>query len=269
MTKKEQVAFPGRPFDLVGDIHFPDNFDSSKKYAAIVVSHPGSSNLDQTSGLYSEKLAEKGFIAFTFDAGYQGGSGGEPRFLEAPYARTEDISYAIDYLVTLDYVDENRIGAAGVCAGGGYTLNAAKTEHRIKAVAGIAAANIGSTYREAQGTEDDVIATLEQVANQRTAKARGAEEMIVPWIPSCREDAEAAGITEIDYYRTDRGYSSHSDNNLLFTSLQLVLGFDANALIEKLLTQPLQLIVGDIPGAFSSYRNGFEVYNRAASKEKD
>ncbi|WP_414841060.1 hypothetical protein [Enterococcus saccharolyticus] len=119
-----------------------------------------------------------------------------------------------------------------------------------------------------------MIATLEQVANQRTAKARDAEEMIVPWIPSCREDVEAARITEIDYleaidyYCTDRGYSSHSDNNLLFTSLQLVLGFDANALIQKLLTQPLQLIVGDIPGAFSSYRNGIEVYNRAASKEK-
>ncbi|WP_243430367.1 hypothetical protein DOK78_000043 [Enterococcus sp. DIV2402] len=249
MTKKETVTFKGRHFNIVGDLFFPENFDSSNKYPAIVVTHPTSSVGEQTSGLYAEKLAEKGFVTITFDASYQGRNEGEPRNTEDPAVRTEDISRAIDYLVTLDYVDENRIGAAGICAGGGYTIHAAKTERRIKAVAGIAPANVGATFRGAFGSEANLLGMLEQIAQQRTAEARGVEVQEVNWIPNSPEELKAAGMTDIDfveavdYYRTDRGYCPFSSNLVPFTNYAAILGFDANILLEIKLVDLLHIVM--------------------------
>lgn len=117
----------GQGITMAAVINFPENFDRSLKYPAIVVTHPGGGVKEQTAGLYAKRLAEAGFITIAYDASYQGESTGEPRQLENPYIRTEDISAVIDYLTTLPYIDSERIGAMGICAGGGYTANAAST----------------------------------------------------------------------------------------------------------------------------------------------
>jgi fermentation-respiration switch protein FrsA (DUF1100 family) len=124
-------------------INFPAGFDEKKSYPAIVVSHPGGGVKEQTAGTYAKKFAEQGFVTIAYDASYQGESGGEPRQLENPYIRTEDVSAVIDYLTTLPYVDKNRIGAMGICAGAGYTANAAIQDRRIKAIGTVSAVNIG------------------------------------------------------------------------------------------------------------------------------
>ena len=103
---------------------------------------------EQASGLYAQKLSEQGFITLAFDASHQGESGGEPRFLEAPVERVEDIKSAVDYLTTLPFVDAERIGAFGICAGSGYTIQAATTDHRIKAVVGTSGTDAGAAIRE-------------------------------------------------------------------------------------------------------------------------
>lgn len=181
----------------------------------------------------------------------------------------------MDYLTTLDFVDENRIGVLGVCAGGGYAVNAAMTERRIKAVGTVVGANIGRLYREGDGSPDAAIQALEAVAKQSTAEARGAEPLITNWIPNSCEEREKAGITDIDiveaveYYTTPRGQCSNSPNKLKFTSVGSVVGFDAFHLAKQLLTQPLQIIVGSVQGGFGSYKDGHELYNRAASEKKD
>jgi fermentation-respiration switch protein FrsA (DUF1100 family) len=89
----------------------------------------------------------EGFVTIAYDASYQGESGGLPRQTENPSVRTEDVSAVLDYLTTLPYVDRDRIGAMGICAGAGYTANAAINDPRIKAVGTVSAVNIGQMFR--------------------------------------------------------------------------------------------------------------------------
>ncbi|KFZ77033.1 alpha/beta hydrolase [Amycolatopsis sp. MJM2582] len=272
----ESVTFKNRTWDVAADVRFPEGFDPAKKYPAIICAHPISSCKEQTSGsIYAERLTELGYVTLAFDASHQGASGGEPRYLEDPATRVEDFRCAIDYLVTQDYVDEDRIGLVGICGGGGYAANATMTDHRIKALGTVVAANYGRLLREGDMSANAAVATLEAIGKQRTAEARGAEPHITTYIPTSVEEREKAGITDIDivnaveYYTTPRGQSAGSPNKLRFSGLEAAVGFDAFHLAEVLLTQPLQVIVGDVPGGFGSYRDGFELFDRARSEKKD
>lgn len=110
MNNKVSFTNSNNPtISLSAVIYFPPKFDETRQYPAIVVSHPGGGVKEQTAGTYAEKLAEKGFVTIAYDASYQGESGGEPRQLENPYIRTEDVSAVIDYLTTLSYVDNSRL----------------------------------------------------------------------------------------------------------------------------------------------------------------
>jgi uncharacterized protein len=270
------VTFKNRSWNVAADLRFPKDFDEKKTYPAIVCAHPISSCKEQTSGaIYGEQLAEQGFITLAFDASTQGASGGEPRFSEDPAMRVEDFRCAVDYLVTLPYVDENRIGVLGICGGGGYAVNAAMTERRFKAVGTVVAANYGRIMREGDMSPDAALKTLDAIARQRTAEARGAEPMLTTYIPNSQQEREQAGLTNVDiveavdYYKTPRGQQPGSPNQLRFSSLAPAVGWDAFFLAEHLLTQPLHIVIGGgEPGAFGSYRDGFDLFNRARSSQK-
>ena len=136
-------------------------------------------------------------------------------------------------------------------------------------MATVSGVNIGRAFREANFLE-----TLEAVSSQRTAEANGAASIITNWTPNSSEEAKKAGINEldmleaIDYYRTSRGEFPTSNNKLHFASMPNLIMFDALHLADFLLTQPLLVIVGDKVGAFGSYRDGFDLYKKAASKNK-
>lgn len=256
--------------DIAANVHLPEDLDESRKYPALVCVHPGSSVKEQTAGLYAAKMAARGYIAIVFDASHQGESGGEPRDVEVPATRVEDIRCAVDFLTTLGYVDEDRIGILGICAGGGYAVNAAMTEHRIKAVGTVVGINIGRAYRAA----GEAIQTLEAVGAQRTLEARGQEPLITNWVANSPEERDAAGITgldtseAVDYYRTPRGYQETASNQLRFRSVGSLLAFDAFHLVDELLTQPLQIIVGNKIGEFGSFDEGHRLFDKATC-EKD
>ena len=275
MSQTQSVTFKNRTWDVAATLRLPEGFDPSQKYPAILCAHPISSCKEQTSGaIYGEALTKEGFITLAFDASTQGASGGEPRFLEDPATRVEDFRCAIDYLVTLPYVDEERIGVLGVCGGGGYAVSAAMTDRRFKAVGTVVAANYGRLMREGDMSPDAAIKTLDAIAQQRTAEARGAEPLIVGYIPGSEAERAQAGLDNIDiveavdYYTTPRGQQPGSPNKLRLTSTGAAVGWDAFHFAEVLLTQPLHIVIGSIPGGFGSYRDGLELYGRARSSQK-
>ena len=95
------------------------------------MAHPNGGVKEQVAGLYAQKLAEQGYVAIAFDAAYQGGSGGEPRYVDKPANRIEDIRGAADFISQFKGVDTNRIGLLGICGGGGYSIKAAETDKRF------------------------------------------------------------------------------------------------------------------------------------------
>ncbi len=260
---KTSITFKNGLLHMAGDLYLPTDFDEAKKYAAVVTVHPGGGVKEQTAGLYAQRLAEQGYVALAFDASYQGESGGEPRLLEDPFARVEDVRSAVDYLTTLPFVDAEKIGALGICAGGGYAVAAAQTERRIKAVATVSAVDIGAMFRG----EDSAAAlqTLEAVGKQRTAEATGTEAMFLHWAPnSLEERAQATSVLmqeAYDYYRTPRAQHPNSTNRFLFSSLDKLMAFSATTNIGTFLTQPLLLIAGSEAGTRSYSEQFFALSN--------
>ncbi|MFS0907111.1 alpha/beta hydrolase [Priestia aryabhattai] len=244
---KKSVTFKNGHLNMAGNLYLPEGYDESKKYSGIVVVHPGGGVKEQTAGVYAQNLSDNGFVALAFDASCQGESEGEPRLLEDPYARVEDVRCAVDYLTTLPYVDQEKIGALGICAGGGYVVAAAPTERRIKAVATVSAVDIGAMFRGEASVETQ-LQTLEAVAKQRTAEVNGAEAHFLTYAPDTLEEMDENTPVLMreayDYYRTPRAQHPNSPNRFLFTSVDKLMAFSATTQISDYLTQPMLMIAG-------------------------
>ena len=259
----------GQGITLAAVINFPEGFDESKTYPAVVVSHPGGGVKEQTAGLYARKLAEHGFITIAYDASYQGASTGMPRQLENPYVRTEDVSAVIDYLTTLPYVDHSRIGAMGICAGAGYTANAAINDRRIKAVGMVSAVNIGQMFRngwENNVKDADATPYIQAGSDARTSDASGAEIATIPLAPLKEEDAPNEELREAwEYYHTPRAEHPNAPGFATARSLTQIITYDAYNKAEAFFTQPLLAIAGSQAG---SKWMSEDLIHRAASTDK-
>ncbi len=254
---------------LAANIHLPAQFDESQQYAAVVVSHPGGGVKEQTAGLYASHLANAGFIAIAYDASYQGASSGTPRQLENPHVRTEDISAVIDYLTTLPYVDANRIGAMGICAGGGYTANAAINDRRIQSIATVSAVNIGQMFRNGWDNnvkDADALPYIDFGSQARSTDAASNELGILPLAPMREEDAPNEELRQAwEYYHTDRCQHPNAPGFMTARSLTQLITYNAYYLAEAFLTQPVLCIVGDEAGSKWMSDN---LIARAASTDK-
>jgi fermentation-respiration switch protein FrsA (DUF1100 family) len=248
MSEVTAVQFNNGAIKMAGNLFFPKDFDEASTYPAIVAVHPGGGVKEQTAGLYAQKLAQFGFVTLAFDASYQGASGGEPHFLDDPMRRAGDVFSAVDYLTTLTFVDANRIGALGICAGSGAAVKAASTERRIKAIATVSAVDVGAATRkgwDGTGDESDLISSLEAVAQQRTAEAAGAEPVYWPYVPAVGDTSGPNDLQEAaEYYLTPRGQHPNAQNKFLMTSLSYMVSFTGFDLVEKYLTQPLLVVAG-------------------------
>lgn len=234
---------------IAANVYTPAGYDKTKKYPAIVVAHPNGGVKEQVAGLYAEFLAKQGYIVIVPDAAYQGASGGTPRNVDTPSSRTADLHAAADFISTYAGVDANRIGILGICGGGGYTLNAAKTDKRFKAVATLSMFNTGLVRRN--GFKNSQVATIQQrlkeASEAREEEARGGEVRYVGNMPKMSKEEVAKMPFEL--YREGYEYylETHAHPNSTFrytqSSLLDLMRFDATDQIE-LINQPLLMLAG-------------------------
>ena len=212
----EKVTFRNRyGITLAADMYIPKNAEG--KLAAIAVSGPFGAVKEQSSGLYAQTLAERGFLTIAFDPSYTGESGGQPRYVASPDINTEDFSAAVDFLSTRDDVDPERIGILGICGWGGMALNAAAMDTRIKAT--VTSTMYDMSRVNANGYFDAMDADQRyelrrQLNAQRTIDAKkGTYELAGGVVDPLPDDAPQFVKDYYAYYKTPRGYHKRSLNS--------------------------------------------------------
>ncbi len=217
-VEHRKVSFKNRyGITLVGDLYLPKN-RGDHKLAAIAVGGPFGAVKEQSSGLYAQALAERGFVTLAFDPSYTGESGGEPRNIASPDINTEDFSAAVDFLGLQHEIDRNRIGILGICGWGGMALNAVAVDTRIKAVATSVMYDMSRLM--AKGLFDSMTAeqrhvTLDKISYQRWADAEnGKPAPMDSGLPDkLPTDANPILKEFHGYYKVPRGFHARSVNS--------------------------------------------------------
>ena len=214
----QKVEFKNRfGITLVGDLYTPKTMKNNDKLSAIAISGPFGAVKEQSSGLYAQTLAERGFITLAFDPSYTGESSGTPRNVASPDINTEDFSAAVDYLSNNKNVDADKIGILGICGFGGFAINAAAIDTRIKATTAVTMYDM--TRVSAKGYNDSVDENtryeMKQTLNkQRTEDFKNGNYKGADGLPEKLTGNEPLFVQQyFDYYKTKRGFHARSINS--------------------------------------------------------
>lgn len=260
-VEHSKITFHNRyGITLAADLYKPKNA-AQGPLAAIAVSGPYGAVKEQVSGRYAQTLAERGFLTIAFDPSFYGESGGMPRSLTSPEISTEDFSAAVDYLTTRDDVDPERIGILGICGWGGFALNAAANDPRIKATATSTMYDMSRVnangYFDAMSV-DDRYKLRKQLNAQRTEDYRnGSYELNGGVVDPVPEDAPLFVRQYHDYYKTARGYHRRSPNSNKGISKTSSLAF---------INMPILSYIGEIRSAVLMI-HGAEAHSRYFSED--
>ncbi|MCU5774837.1 alpha/beta hydrolase [Erwiniaceae bacterium BAC15a-03b] len=242
------VKYDLHGIQIAANVYTPANYDPAKKYPAVVVAHPNGGVKEQVAGLYAQRLAEHGYITITADAAYQGASGGMPRSVDKPANRIEDIHGMADYISQYPGVDAARMGLLGICGGGGYSIKAAQTDKRFKALATLSMFNSGQVRRN--GYQDSQLATIQDRLKVATdARSKEATTGEVTYSGDASLTAAQIAKLPFDLYRQGYEYywKTHAHPNSTFryttSSLLDLMRFDAQSNMD-LINQPLLMMAG-------------------------
>jgi fermentation-respiration switch protein FrsA (DUF1100 family) len=250
---RQKVSFKNRyGITLSGDLYLPKNAGNTK-LAALAISGPFGAVKQQSSGLYANIMAERGFTVIAFDPSYTGESSGEPRNVASPEINTEDFSAAVDFLGLQKMVDRNKIGIIGICGFGGFALNATAIDKRVKAVAVTSLYDM--TRVMSKGYNDSVTLeqrtkTLENLGEQRWKDAENGKPADGPRnLPETLKGDEPQFIKEyFDYYRTPRGFHANSVNSngaWLVTNPISFMNMPILSYVKEISPRPMLLIAGE------------------------
>jgi len=248
----EKVSFKNRyGITLSGDLYLPKN-RGNEPLAALAISGPFGAVKEQSSGLYANEMAKRGFAVIAFDPSYTGESGAEPRNLASPEINTEDFSAAVDFLGLQKFIDRNRIGIIGICGFGGMALNAVAVDKRVKAVATTSMYDMtrvmSKGYNDAT-TLEQRSSILEQLSNQRWEDARNGKPADGPRnLPEKLKGDEPQFVVDyFNYYRTPRGFHPRSVNSngaWLVTNPLSFMNMPLLSYIKEVAPRPVLLIAG-------------------------
>lgn len=270
---REKVTFKNRyGISLTGDLYLPKN-RGSKPIAALAISGPFGAVKEQSSGLYAQNMAERGFAVLAFDPSYTGESGGEPRNVASPDINTEDFSAAIDFLGLQSSVDQNRIGIIGICGYAGMGVSAAAVDKRIKAIATTSMYDMSRVM--AKGYYDKLTVEqrtqmLEKMGQQRWEDAKSGMPASGPRnLPEKLEGNEPKFVVDyFNYYRTPRGFhpnSANSNGAWTATNALSFMNFPLLTYIKEISPRPVLFIAGE--NAHSRYFS--EDAYKAAAEPKE
>jgi fermentation-respiration switch protein FrsA (DUF1100 family) len=247
----QKVTFKNRyGITLAGDLYLPKGH-AGRRLAALAVGGPFGAVKEQSSGLYAQTMAERGFVTLAFDPSYTGESGGEPRNVASPDINTEDFSAAVDYLGLHSSVDRERIGIVGICGWGGMALNAVAVDKRVKAV--VASTMYDMTRVMSKGYNDSVTLeqrtqTLEQLSRQRWQDAEKGTPAYGP-VSNELKGGEAQFLVDYAaYYKTPRGFHPRAINSNASWTVTTPLSFMNMPLltyIKEIAPRPVLLIHGE------------------------
>jgi len=271
---RKEVTFKNRyGITLSGDLYFPKNADENKKMSALAISGPFGAVKEQSSGLYANQMAERGFVAIAFDPSYTGESGGEPRNIASSDINTEDFSAAVDFLGLQKNVDRNKIGIIGICGFGGFALNATAVDKRVKAIATTSMYDIPRVSSKGyydKVTSEERTKILEQMGQQRWKDAETGTTA-----PGPRANAEKLTGDEpqfvkdyFDYYRTPRGFHERSINSngaWAATNGFSLMNMPILTYIKEISPRPVLIITGE--NAHSRYFSE-DAYKMAADPKE-
>lgn len=265
------VTYKLNGIDISANVYTPANYDASKKYPAVVVAHPNGGVKEQAAGLFAQRLAESGYITIAADAAYQGASGGEPRHTDKPALRIEDIRGMADFITQYPGVDANRLGVLGICGGGGYTLKAAQSDKRFKAVATLSMFNSGQVRRN--GFQNSQLNTIQERLKQASdARAQEAAGGKITYAGVASITDEEIAKTPTDLYREGYQYyyrtHAHPNSTFLYTrsSLLDLMSWDADTNMD-LINQPLLMMAGSKADTKYMTDEAFSKATNAKSKE--
>lgn len=268
---RQKVTFKNRyGITLSGDLYIPKNV-GSQLLPALAISGPFGAVKEQSSGLYANQMAERGFIALAFDPSYTGESSGEPRNVASPDISTEDFSAAVDFLGIQKTVDRNKIGIIGICGWAGFALNATAIDKRVKAVATTSMYDMTRVMSKGYNdvvTLEERTKTLEQLGEQRWKDAEsGTPAYQAPY--NKLSGGEAQFLVEYhDYYMTPRGYherSVNSGNAWTMTTPLSFMNMPILTYIKEISPRPMLLITGE--NAHSRYFSETAYNNASEPKE--
>ena len=265
------VKYKLNGLDISANIYTPADYTPNKKCPAVVVAHPNGGVKEQVAGLYAQRLAEQGYISIAADAAYQGASGGIPRNVDKPANRIEDIHGMADYISTYAGVDSQRIGLLGICGGGGYSLKAAQTDKRFKAIATLSMFNSGLVRRN--GFIDSQVSTIQERLQQASdARAKEAAGGGIIYAADTRLTDEQISKLPFDLYREGFEYygKTHAHPNSTFrytmSSLLSLMNFNAASNMD-LINQPLLMIAGSKADSLYMTRDAFKKAVNAKNSE--